>query len=401
MMKQQTTRQLQTGAVSIFMVIFAMLLMTTVTISFLRIMTSDQRQASDNDLSQSAYDSALAGVEDAKRALLWHVEQCKTNPGACDVAGFELASTRCNAAIRYAGVVKDGDYNEAGGIGTAEIKVQQSTVEEGGASIDAALDQAYTCVTFQLNTEDYTAPLLANESKLIPLVSTAQFQTVTIQWFMRDDVPNTTGALDVPSVGASAPLLPQASWFANRPSLMRAQYMQVGDNFALRDFDATTGGESNTNTLFLYPSRAGLPGAVNFDRDARGEDRAPAGSTVAPTVAACTSMVAAKEYACSITLSLPAPIGGGAVESSYLRLTPLYNATHIRVTLGNGALFKAVQPKVDSTGRANDLFRRVESRVDMYDTTFPYPDAALDVNGNLCKDFSVTDTGYLPGTCAP
>ena len=404
-MNTKKTINFQSGAVSLFMVIFAMLLMGIVTISFLRIMTSDQRQASDNDLSQSAYDSAIAGVEDAKRALLWHAELCKTDPSSCDTRSLQMATDQCNAAIRLAGVVKDGDYSDtAGGVGTGEVKIQQSTVTEGGESIDAALDQAYTCVTLTLNTPDYTATLLADESKLIPLVSTEPFNSITIEWFRRDNAPGAAGSLNIPAVTDRARLLTRADWPSNRPAVMRAQYMQVGDNFTLTGFDTTTdAGESNSNTLFLYPASAGLPGTTEFGRDARRTESgtgSPALSTVAPTVARCANSVGAKEYACSITIQLPTPIGGGNAAAAYLRLTPLYKASDIRVTLSNG-LFKSVQPKVDSTGRANDLFRRVESRIDMYDTSFPYPDAALSVDGNVCKDFGVTDTTYLPGTCAP
>lgn len=403
-MKKTRTINLQSGAVSLFMVIFAMLLMSVVTISFLRIMTSDQSQASNNDLSQSAYDSALAGVEDAKRALLWHVQQCQTNPGVCDSQALQMATTECNAAIRIAGVVKDGDYfDTAGGVGTAEVKVQQSTVNEGGESIDAALDQAYTCVTLLLNTDDYTAPLLANQSKLIPLVSTAPFSTITIQWFSRDDVPNTTGSVNALSIGASARLPLQADWPTNRPSLMRAQYMQVGDDFTLKAFDSTQGAESNANTIFLYPASNGLTSTELTSRDVRRDQDgtvAPADQSSAPTLTRCETIINKGDYACSMTLSLPAPIGGGNAEAAYLRLLPLYNSTHIRVTLGNNAQFRGVQPIVDSTGRANDLFRRVQSRIDMH-ADFPYPDAALDVNGNLCKDFGVTDVRYIAGNCAP
>ena len=44
----------QSGAVSLFAVIFGAMLLTIVTIGFIKLMIMDQRQSSDNDLSQSA-----------------------------------------------------------------------------------------------------------------------------------------------------------------------------------------------------------------------------------------------------------------------------------------------------------------------------------------------------------
>jgi Tfp pilus assembly protein PilX len=126
----------QRGAVSLFSVIFAMLLMSVVTISFLRIMIADQAEATNNDLAQSAYDSAEAGVEDAKRALIWYVNQCKSgSASACSTAQLAISSSTCNVAIRTA-----NGWTETNG----EIKVQQSAqVDEAtGVSIDQALEQA-------------------------------------------------------------------------------------------------------------------------------------------------------------------------------------------------------------------------------------------------------------------
>ena len=58
--------------------------------------------------------------------------------------------------------------------------------------------------------------------------------------------------------------------------------------------------------------------------------------------------------------------------------------------------FADVQPIVDSTGRANDLFRRIEARVELVDTYFPIVNYALAVDktkdgeGDVEKDFYVT-----------
>lgn len=62
--------------------------------------------------------------------------------------------------------------------------------------------------------------------------------------------------------------------------------------------------------------------------------------------------------------------------------------------------FNGVQPSVDSTGRASNLYRRVEVRLRLGDD-FPYPNYAADIENNLCKDFTVTVESASGGTCNP
>lgn len=378
------------GAVSLFLVIFAMLLITVVTLSFLRTMLADQQQASIRDLSKSAYDSALAGTEDAKRALIHYRTLCASgDAGACALLKNTINSNTCNQGLAN---VVDTSNNK-------EVQVKQSQ-----SANDAQLNQAYTCVKMQLETDDYLGTLEANTSKIIPLKSTGTFSQVLLQWFTTDDL----GALGATSVNLQSkppqsdpggtnqgiwPMLAQSSWPTTRPPVMRTQMFQHGANFTLSSFDSNTTGVSNANTLFLYPigSTGVVSGVVDTwtftDRDSR---LAPTG---APLGTMCSGRLNGGGYSCSVTLNMPVPIGNDPADltrTAFLRLTALYKSTHYRVSMV-GTQFNGVQPSIDSTGRANDQYRRVESRVDLIDTNFPFPEAALDVSGNLCKNFLVTD----------
>jgi Tfp pilus assembly protein PilX len=375
----------QSGAVSLFVVIFAALLMTVVTVGFIQLMVKDQQQATATDLSQSAYDSAQAGVEDAKRLLL-----------ALQACG-ESTDAKCQ---QYRQAVADGKcstLSDAALVGTAN---GETIIEQHSG--DAALDQAYTCVKIALNTENYRRPLLRNTSLVVPLTSEGEFHQVEISWFTSDDAGGNTVALNGPGV-VGLPLSPVGNkWPNNMPTLLRAQLIQTGESFQYSDFDDTTSSKSNANTLFLYPSAIASKTGDFLLNAAR---RSP---TTAPIPAHCEpNFTSSIKYACSMTLSLPAPKNGSLQNrGAYLRLSSLYNDTNFQLRLRNSVTgdyvdFKAVQPKVDSTGRANDLFRRVEARVELTGS-MPYPEAAVDIEGNLCKNFLITDNpnDYV-NTCTP
>lgn len=385
----------QLGAVSLFAVIFAMLLLVVVTVSFLRLMMADMRQASDTDLSQSAYDSAQAGVEDGKRALLRYQSVCATNSvSVCDNLATQLSTDTCNEAVRIGGVVP----------GTSgEVPIQTTSASTNSASFN----QAYTCLTMKLDTENFEGILTDGTSKFIPLNSVSNFTHITIKWYNLEDLGSAVTPVNLPT-SVSRQLL--KDWPANRPPVIRAQLMQYGQNFKLDSFDTiNASSEMNAGTLFLYPTSNGSSSDAFVGRDVRASsatDEPDADdATTTPLPTRCQSALSAGGYACSITLQLPTPVGGGSntERHGYLRLTPFYKGAHFEVSLsdsaGNVVDFKAVQPVVDSTGRANDIFRRIQSRVELTDTALPLPEAAVDVTTEFCKDFMVTNTTMIPGTC--
>lgn len=383
------------GAVSLFIVVFTALLMTVLTVSFVQLMVKDQQQATRSDLSQSAYDSAQAGVEDAKRLLLLN-QACENDSAGPGVNCAQVAAalspevggdqTACDTLAQSGLVAETND----------ETLIQQNAG-------DAALDQAYTCVKIAVNTKDYLGELEANESMVIPLRADQPFTSIELSWFSDKDISSQTNdpTVGFPSTGTNVSLpRPGNNWAFNYPALMRAQIIQTGSSFKLSDFnDNAGGGRSNTNTLFLYPSQAGAT-TKSFAIDAR---QTAAG---APQPIQCKDSLAGGGYACTVRLNLLAPINGSINNrNAYLHLGALYNKAHFQVKLlssaGEEVKFANVQPEVDSTGRANDLFRRVLSRVELRGE-FTYPDAELDIDGDLCKNFTVTDaaSGYS-STCTP
>ena len=378
----RTIRHYQSGAVSLFVVIFAMLLITVVTVSFLRLMVADQQRATNSDLSQSAYDSALAGTEDAKRSLLYFQQICnQQGEAACDAMIADMQSAECNLALQKTGIISAT---------TGEVLVQQS-------SGDQELQQAYTCVLMALQTPDYIGNLAENKSKLIPLIGVSDTVTsVRVEWYSAEDLSSTgstANAVDLPAL-PKASLISKDAWPQNRPPVMRTQLMQTGSSFTLADFDTVSGSESNTNTLFLYPTSGVAAASQSFSTDTRKPDANGNPGTKSAAPVRCQSTVTGGMYACKLDMVLPNVIGGGD-RTAFLRLTSFYGSTHFRVSLldGGGSVvkFDAVQPEIDATGRANDLFRRVVSRVDLIDTSFPYPEAAVDLTGDFCKDFAITN----------
>ncbi|OYW84152.1 hypothetical protein B7Z17_04540, partial [Candidatus Saccharibacteria bacterium 32-49-10] len=367
--------------VSIFAVVFSALLLTILTVGFIRLIVSAQQRAINNDLSQSAYDAALAGVEDAKRA----VRSClRGNAAVC----AELdAPADCRVVARTGVEGSEGD--------------PETMIQSGGGSESAAFDQAYTCVNIAMQSPDFRTELAVEGVGIIPLRAADSFDTIVIEWFVPDDAPQGTLLATVSTQDDDR--LPQVeAWGQATPPLMRAQLITPGSSFTADELDDSDA----SRTVFLRPlsmteGATGLNSTVvvplgDYNRATDGEAR-----TNRPRTLTCSSTFQNNGHSCLARLQIGSTVSPAESATALLRLNTVYNKATVRVTLYNGSdlvYFDGVQPVVDSTGRANNLFRRVEARLAIGDDV-PLPSRVVDVVNNLCKDFSVGSSGAQAGSC--
>lgn len=385
---QRINNHKQKGAVAIFVVIFAALFITIITVSFVGIMLKNQTQSINADLADSAYDSALAGVEDAKR-LFQKYKQCEVE------GGFNSGNTVCDA-------VKSAIEDECFGVkkfitqsptASGETLIQRSANTTG----DVSLDQAYTCVKLNLDLTYRDGSIEAGKYDVIPLVlkgsGGATFNKIKIGWYTTgSDSDHGTGPVSY--YGSPLRFPADSVWPANAPPVLRVQLANLSGSFNLSDFDFDTAGTRRTGTTFLYPRGTGTSQYAIL----------PNPSPISP-INCIPTTIGYKTYHCNAELTLPAQ---SINPPSYLILSSIYGATHYSIQVLDGAdpfIFTNVA-SVDSTGRANDIFRRVSAQIELDTTgggTAPdYPAAALEVS-KLCKNFSVTDRGadFSSSGCAP
>lgn len=361
------------GGVSMFIIVATFLMVAIIITSFIRLANRDNQMAVDQDLSQSAYDSAQAGVEDAKRALLQWQKACVESPQSSDCIKFsaalhqDLESQSCKILSE---VFEIGDRNNS------ETLIQTS---EG----DREFDQAYTCVKINTETADYLGESPAGSSTLIPLKSTGDFDKIRISWFSEKDAGSDDISLDnYPGKMLNA-FPADSSWPQNKPSVARAQFINGDDS----------------GTVFLYPSANAVVSSQFNDISSTvlqtGRQRFD--SSVLSPVRCARSITEGGYfgYACSAVVVLGRNIASDS--DSVLRLAFQYGqTTNYKVEMLNSdnaiVNFKDVQPVVDSTGRANDQFRRVQSRVELGGADQPIPEFAVSTDGKFCKTMIIRDS---------
>ena len=405
-------RKFKEGAASFYIVAFSTLILMIVAISFAAVIISEVERTSNDDLSQSAYDSALAGVEDAKLAY-YNYLNCKSNNSAGDcgnvVAAMEqnYGSTEeeCNMVWTMLG------RNNSGNV-----------VESNTASNNMA--QVTTCVTMTDELKNYMGTL--SPSKMVDVirpkfgegnsvVSADDIDRIVLRWYSKDDVSRAGTKFTT-----NSKKFPYASIPPIAPPVVSVVVLQTGPDFTMDSFNNVVGGKTNRAMVYLVPTDANETGKTEVSANTlvKSNDKTGGNNQNTPIAVKCDKNA---EYVCAATIKLPKPIGDVRNSDTFEVVVsmpygqpstdfmvefwcadnkPCAKKTEVGADgseqqVSTPATLKGVQIEVDSTGRANDLYRRVQTRLKSRDDLALTVMGPLELLGNgkddgLRKDLTVT-----------
>lgn len=341
----------QRGMVSFMVTLIMMMVISLIVIGFSQVTRRNAREALDRQLSSQAYYAAESGVNVAADNI------------ATTVAAGTVLQTKTSCPNEYNG-------SNGGGIGIPITPLSPNV--------------AYTCVLVDPTPASIQLDGVNQQSSVVtPLNVTGSIglKTLSVSWALQKGGTNTScgagGDNTFKKPGSVSP-----DWSCDfgvvRIDLVKDPVANIGSLPA------------NTITIYLTP--LGTHNGLLTTRFNGGGALAYVGSAMGCTTGECKV---------DITLL---PVSGTTNYSA--RLTSLYRDTPVTITgsLANGspANFSGAQAKVDVTGKAEDVLRRVQVRLDLTGTSGNLPSNALSTSSSICKHFTIVPGAPVPTTvCQP
>lgn len=352
------TKANNNGFVAIITILFLSILITMFTLSFARIMISGQQTTLDSQLNSQAFYAAESGINDAIQAIQ---------------NGFvpPLEDTDC------------APLNPA-----TNTKLQlQEPIE-------------YTCQLVSSGVKDIQYSATADAPRSFPIYTKNASLTgkdVTIEW--ENDPVHIGGS----HLGTD---LPKADlWGVNVPAMLRVSFYYLPTAASRADFNG------NQKTIFLTPNSSGTLGDQSI-----GVAGLADGSLVQ---AGCINpLTTTRLYSCRVSFNLEGiPTYKPEIYNTvFMRILPIYRNTNIDVYFNSRNVFTETsqqkptlynaQYSIDSTGRANNIYKRVQVRIPYGNNTTQVTNSSSGVSSSeLCKKYqydkridAVLDEG---GGCLP
>lgn len=389
---KRTNKKAKKGAASFYVVAFSTLILMIIATSFAAIIISEVTRTTNDDLSQSAYDSAMAGIEDAKLAY-YNYQNCliqKENGSSVDEYG-------CTAIFQH---FDNPDCDMVADIIGRERTENGAVVieEKNEKNVGNNMQQAYTCVTMTDSLSGYESTLSHSDlirvvkAKFDDNVKASQIDRVRLSWFSDKDATNGKNFSNFNGNSVVFPTTTESQ--VSAPPTLSLAMVQTAREFTMDQFDTTHNGSTNRAMVYLVPTEDGSSGkdgnhkkAVNNTISAA--DFAKSNDKKSMNLPFTIDCDEGSVYACSATIGLPSPVGGTRNDDTFIFVVGLPygkpqttflleflcgdsvcksctagDPTCDEISSGETVNLKGVQVEVDSTGRANDLYRRLSVRLD-------------------------------------
>ncbi|MGF7228520.1 MAG: pilus assembly PilX family protein [Candidatus Saccharibacteria bacterium] len=239
--------------------------------------------------------------------------------------------------------------------------VYQSLIDN--STIDATHNVSYSCVLINPAPTELDYPI-DTTGTLIPLFSGngASFGNIQLSWSANNNATPTVGC-PTQYVSGNSIFTPTSNWTCGY-GVVRLDIVPVSGTLT------TSTLQTNDRTVWAIPVKTA--GTNNYNVNADGND-----------------VVGVKCTDASCDLAITGVPGG----QYYLRAVSLYQGATLKITSPLG--LAGAQIMVDSTGRAQDVLRRIQVRVPIKNTSSKnlLPDNALQSTDSICKRFA-TMQGY-------
>ena len=338
---RNTIQNSQRGTISIMTTMVLMLVISLIVLGFAQISRQTQRESLDRQLSSQAFYAAESGVNDARNLIRNAIDNGTAVPDKT-------------------GCTDNGTGNFYGSL---------------NPDIDTARGVSYSCLLVDPAPKELNYSDINTTSTIIPMISGtgANFNTIQLTVLPKGTGTPTTGC---PTSTANA-LKDTPSWTCGY-GLLRFDLVPTAGNALTADSL-----RNGTMTTFAVPFSSGGATTIPFV--------AGTGNTNNLVGMKCTNA------SCTLTIS------GLSQNSYFMRVTSLYKGVALKVTGtlagGGAAKIAGAQAKIDATGRAQDVLRRIQVNVPLRsDSKNQLSDYAIQSTDSICKRYSVMDGYYDSGT---
>ncbi|TXG78188.1 hypothetical protein E6P97_00055 [Patescibacteria group bacterium] len=338
-MKSHMPRQKldQSGMVSIIVTMIMMVIMSLVILGFARVSRREMRQGLDRQLASQANYAAETGIDDARAYL------------ASGLGLSSNAATACN------------EYPQAGRLTDTDITVGIDSVVTSCVLVTGAVnDLVYDSVG---TNEEVLFPIRMESGNVDSFVIEWQDPGVAVPDFSQCE-SDPSGILDH---------MPRLADWQCPTAMLRVDMVPVTGSVS------RSGLTSRSRGFVLLPSRTlqASSSPVNVD-----DGRIYRGLCQASASPKCRSAVI------SVSGSY-----GASQSAMYVRIRPLYRSAQLRISANSGQAMIGAQAVIDSTGRANDVLKRLVVRVPTCPSGIACgkrpANSALQLAETLCKQYGV------------